>query len=184
MSNVLKITQKDPELTTLSDTTLVDLLIVAKSLPADEIEQLEAFTGNPFDAEELAVRIHTSGGMKWTSRVIETGEPIFVAGYFQVGASIWRSFMLTGDQAFSAAYAGETTRHVGGVMDKMAESDPFIRLETICLESRELVRAWYPKIGLAYESTMPNYGANGENAVMYSKYGNNNEDSSPIILKV
>ena len=182
MSNVQAITKKE-ELTSITDTTLVDLLVVAKSLPLDEIEQLEAFTGNPFDAEQIAVQIHTSSGMKWTGRVIENGEPIFVAGYFQVGAGIWRSFMLPGDQAFSAKYAGETTRHVANVMEQMGDRDPFIRLETICLESRTLVRDWYPKIGLSYESTMPNYGAHGENAVMYTRLGNQNEDSSTNVIE-
>ena len=171
MSKIETLIPKKEQLTQITDTTLVDLLIVARSLPQEEIDQLEAFTGNEFNVEDLAVQIHTSGGMKWTGRVIETREPIFVAGFFQVGTGIWRSFMLPGDRTFSAEYAGEVTRHVAGVMEEMAVSNPYIRIETICLEERERVRAWYPKIGLAYESTMPNYGAQGENAVMYTKFG-------------
>ena len=183
MSKIETLIPKKEQLTQITDTTLVDLLIVARSLPAVEIAQLEAFTGNEFNVEDLAVQIHTSGGMKWTGRVVETREPIFVAGFFQVGTGIYRSFMLCGDKTFSDLYAGETTRHVAGVMQDVADSDPYIRIETICLAERDLVRSWYPKIGLAYESTMPNYGARGENAVMYTKFGSAVKTVEPTLIE-
>lgn len=172
MSNIATLNpQLKKELTMINETSLVDLLLVAKSMPQEERDQIGAFTGNPFNVEELAVQIYNSGGMQWTGRIIETREPIFVAGFFQVGTGIHRSFMLCGDKTFSDLYAGETTRHVAGVMDALAKNNPYIRIETICLEERELVRSWYPKIGLTFESVMPGYGAKGENAVMYTKFG-------------
>ena len=154
--------------TIITDVTLVDLLVVTRGLPEDEIDQLEAFTGDKFDPEKVAVQIFTSGGIKWTCRVKETAEPLVVAGYFQVGVSTWRSFMLATDRAW-AEFGKEVTEHVVDVIKKLATSDEFIRLETICLESRDKAIRWYGQIGIEYESTLRSYGVNGENAVMYVK---------------
>ncbi len=154
------------EKTEITDVTLVDLLVVCKGLPEDEIEQIEAFTGEPYDPENIAVKTFTSDGVKWTCRVKETGEPLVVAGFFQVGVSTWRSFMLANDRAW-AEFGAEVTQHCKEIVDKVAESDEFIRIETICLETRARATAWYPSIGLKFESVLRNYGVNGEDAVMY-----------------
>lgn len=164
--------------TIITDVSLVDLLVVAKGLLQEEIEQLEAFTGDDFDPEKTAIQIYSSGGVKWTCRVEETGEPLVVAGYFQVGVSTWRSFMLATDRAW-AEFGTEITEHVTEVVERLAASDEFIRLETVGLEGRERALRWYERIGLTYESTMRSYGVRGENAVMYVKV---NEPSSIIEL--
>ena len=167
--------------TEITDVTLVDLMVVAQSLAEKEIEQLEAFTGNAFDPEELAVKIYSSGGIKWTCRVIETGEPIVVAGFFQVGVSTWRSFMIPGDRTW-AEFGAEVTEHTKEVIERVAGSDPYIRIETVCLEDHEDARKWYPSIGLEFESVLRSYGVNGENAVMYTQVGNGAE--SGVIERV
>lgn len=154
--------------TILTDVTLTDLLIVCTGLPEDEIEQIEAFTGNKFDPQEVAVQIYTAGGMKWTCRVEETNEPIVVAGYFKVGASIWRSFMLANTHAWEE-FGGEVTHHVKDVIEQVAQGKEHIRLETVCLSTRKLAQRWYKSIGLTFESEMQSYGVNGEDAVMYVK---------------
>ncbi len=154
--------------TILTEVTLIDLLTVCMGLPEDEIEQIEAFTGDKFDPEKVAVDIYVSGGMKWTCRVEETSEPLVVAGYSQVGASIWRSFMLANEHAW-AEFGGEVTHHVIEVMERVAQGKEHIRLETICLATRKLAQRWYKRIGLERESEMQSYGVNGEDAVMYVK---------------
>ncbi len=163
--------------TEITDVTLVDLLMVCQALPQDEIEQIEAFTGNPFDPEQLAVSTYSNDGVKWTCRILETGEPIVVAGFFQVGVSTWRSFMLATDKAW-AEFGREVTQHCKEIVDQVAGSDEFIRIETMCLASRDKARDWYPSIGLEYEGTLQSYGANGENAVMYVR---TNQPSKSII---
>ena len=163
--------------TEITDVTLVDLLMVCQALPQDEIEQIEAFTGGQYDPEDLAVKTYSSGGIKWTCRIIETGEPIVVAGFFQVGVSTWRSFMLATDKAW-AEFGREVTQHCKEVVDQVAGSDEFIRIETMCLASRKKAQDWYPNIGLEYEGTLRSYGANGENAVMYVR---TNQSSKSII---
>lgn len=159
----------------VTDVTLTDLLVVCTSLPEDEIEQIEAFTGEVFDPEQVATQIYMTNGLKWTGRVEKTNEPIVVAGYFKVGASIWRSFMLANERAWE--FGGEVTYHVKGAIEKIAQGNQHIRLETVCLETRKLARRWYGSIGLSYESTMQGYGVGGEDAVMYVKvHKADNED--------
>ncbi len=154
--------------TILTEVTLVDLLTVCMGLPEDEIEQIEAFTGNAFDPEQVAVDIYVSGGMKWTCRVEETGEPLVVAGYSQVGANVWRSFMLANKHAWEE-FGGEITYQVKDVIEQVAQGKEHIRLETICLSTRKLAQRWYKSIGLTFESKMQSYGVGGEDAVMYVK---------------
>jgi hypothetical protein len=163
--------------TEITDVTLVDLLMVCQALPQDEIEQIEAFTGGQYDPEDLAVKTYSSGGIKWTCRTVDTGEPIVVAGFFQVGVSTWRSFMLATERAW-AEFGAEVTQHCKEVVDKVAGSDEFIRIETVCLASRQKATDWYPSIGLEFESTLQSYGVNGENAVMYVR---TNQPSKSII---
>lgn len=154
--------------TILTDTTMVDLLVVCKSLPEDEIEQIEAFTGTEFDVESIAVSTYNIPGPRWTCRIAETGEPLVVAGYMQVGASIWRSYMLANERAWKE-YGGEVTHHVKEVIENLARGQEHIRLETIALASRDRARRWYERVGLEYEGTLHCYGAGGEDAVMYVK---------------
>jgi hypothetical protein len=155
--------------TEITDMTLVDALVVCKGLPEDEIRQIEAFTGGRFDPEEVALSVKNNPtNLKWTCRVIETGEPLVVAGYTPIGPSLWRSFMLANARAWDE-YGGEVTLHSRDTLEKLARGNPNIRLETICLAEREQAQRWYKRIGLKYESTLQSYGANGENAVMYVK---------------
>ena len=152
----------------VTDTALVDVLIVCKGLPVDEIEQLEAFSGEKFDPERVAVQIMTAAGPKWTGRVKTTGEPLVVAGFIPVGATIWRSFMLANQRAWDE-HGVEVTLHARRVMKKLIEDQEHVRLETICLATRKKACEWYPRIGLKFEATLEGYGVNGESAVLYVK---------------
>ena len=166
--------------TIVTDTSLVDLLVVCRGLPQDEIEQIEAFTGQPFDVEEIAVQTYTMPGPKWTCRVRETSEPLVVGGFIQVGASIWRSFFLANERAWKE-YGGEVTRHTKEAVEGIARGQEHIRLETIALASRKIARRWYERIGLEYEGTMRSYGVGGEDAVMYIKVHKPADEAPEII---
>jgi hypothetical protein len=154
--------------TIVTDTTLVDLLIVCKGLPADEIEQIEAFSGKKFDLEQIAIQLMTTGGPTWTCRIRETGEPLVVAGFIQVGRTIWRSFMLANQRAWDE-YGVEVTAHVCRMLKRFLKNQEHIRIETICLATRKKAHEWYLRIGLTHEATLESYGVNGESAVLYVK---------------
>lgn len=148
--------------------TLIDILMVCSDLPQDEIEQIEAFSGSKFDAETIAVQIMSLGGSKWTGYDKETHEPLVVAGFTQIGPTLWRSFMLASNKAW-AEHGIEVTVECRRAIKQLIQDQQHIRLETVCLASRDKARKWYLAIGLEYESTMPAYGATGETAVLYTK---------------
>lgn len=154
--------------TIIGDTSLVDVLVVCSDLPQDEIEQIEAFSGFAFDAQDVAVQIITAPGLCWTCYDKDTKEPLVVAGFTPIGATLWRSFMLASNKAW-AEYGIEVTLHCRRAVKNLVKGKQNIRLETMCLASRDKARAWYPSIGLEYESTLPAYGAAGETAVLYVK---------------
>jgi len=154
--------------TEIRDTSLVDILVVCNDLPQDEIEQIEAFSGGYFDSQDMAVQIMSMGGLKWTCFDKETKEPLVVAGFTQIGATVWRSFMLASNKAW-AEYGVEVTLHCRRAVRDLVRGKQHIRLETMCLASRYKAREWYPRIGLEYESTLPAYGVAGETAVLYTK---------------
>jgi len=154
--------------TDVRDTRLVDILVVTNDLPQDEIEQIEAFSGGVFDPQNMAVQIMSMGGVKWTCYEKETGEPLVVAGFVQIGATLFRSFMLASNKAWDE-HGLEVTLHCRRAVKNLVQGKQNIRLETLCLASRDKARKWYPAIGLEYESTMPAYGATGETAVLYTK---------------
>jgi len=154
--------------TDVRDTRLVDILVVTNDLPQDEIEQIEAFSGGVFDPQNMAVQIMSMGGVKWTCYEKETGEPLVVAGFVQIGATLFRSFMLASNKAWDE-HGLEVTLHCRRAVKNLVQGKQNIRLETLCLASRDKARKWYPAIGLEYESTMPAYGAAGETAVLYTK---------------
>jgi ribosomal protein S18 acetylase RimI-like enzyme len=41
------------------------------------------------------------------------------------------------------------------------------RIETVTLPERSRARAWYEKLGLKFESTLPGYCADGADGVLY-----------------
>lgn len=154
--------------TGIRETTLVDVLIVCKDLPQDEIEQIEAFSGGKFDPEITALQVMSMTGLRWTCYELKSNEPLVVAGFNRVGTKIWRSFMLASNQAW-VEHGTEVTMHCRRAVIDLVRGQQHIRLETMCLASRDKARNWYPSIGLEYESHLPAYGAAGETAVLYVK---------------
>ena len=153
--------------TVLTDTTLVDFLVVLKGLPADEIEQIEAFSGSEFSVENVANQVFNAGGPRWTIRVKETGEPIVVGGLIPVNGAVWRTWFFANQRAWDE-YGREVTVHTAKTLKKMLEGVPNARVETVCLATRRKAQEWYKACGLKYESTMHGYGVNGEAAVIYT----------------
>jgi len=154
--------------TAMRDTTLVDVIMVASDLPADEIEQIEAFSGHAFDAQDIAVQIITAPGLRWTCYDKDTKEPLVVAGFIPIGVTIWRSFMLVTNKAW-AEHGLEVTLHTRRAVKDFMQGRQHARLETLCLASRVKAHDWYKTVGLQYESTLHAYGVNGETAVLYVK---------------
>lgn len=153
--------------TKLTEQSLADLMVVLRTIPQEEIEQLNAFSGEEFDADQLALQLATTDGPKYTIRVAETGEPLVVAGLVRVGTSVWRTWFFANPRAWEE-YGREVTVHTARTRKNMLSGVDFARIETVALANRQRkVFEWYEACGMTYESTMHGYGVNGESAVMY-----------------
>lgn len=153
--------------TEITDMTLIDVLDVCRDLPADELEQIKAFTGAPLDPESLAVNLAATQGPRWAIRAPD-GEPLAVAGLQHLAGSTWRTFMLVKSKAW-AKRPGEITRQTRELIRRVLEAASNVRLEVVCLARRRQAQNWYEKIGLSYESTLHGYGTSGESAVLFVK---------------
>jgi hypothetical protein len=146
---------------------LLDFLIVASKVPQDERDQLEAFTGEKYDAERAAIGAFTAQGPKW---VIKTPDnvPVVVGGYAYRRKGVWRDYMLTTPEAWTDHWFG-VTRIAQRIMRSMFDSGQAHRLECVALASRERAFKWYGVLGLNREGVMHGYCANGADAIMFSK---------------
>lgn len=150
----------------LRQTTLVDLLVVARSMPEDEVEQILALGGNP-EPEAVAMALFRAP-LSWTIVDIDTQEPLVVGGYVQTGATVYRSFFLANPRVWEE-HGAEVTALTADTINDIKDSFDFVRLETLCLASRDQkVTDWYEKIGLVYDGKLEGYGVKGQDVVLYS----------------
>lgn len=151
----------------ITNTTLVDILMVTKTLAEDEVKQIEAFSGQAVSADQLTISLMNSAAMMWTARLIEGGEPLVVGGYVQTGPTIFRSFFLANPRVW-AEHGSEITDLTRDTIEKILENSEYARLETYCLLEREDAQKWYEKIGLSKDGVLHGFGVKGEDAVLYS----------------
>jgi hypothetical protein len=145
---------------------LIDLLTLLLVLPPDEIEQVEALSGVTFEHQGLAARLWLSTELKWAG-IDETG-PLVVGGYVRTRPGVFQSWYIPHPRVWEDKEIGRTiTRMTRKIIKGMITSGTAHRLETVVLSSRTRAQAWYPMIGLKYESALPGYGAKGEDFAMY-----------------
>lgn len=153
----------------LRDPNLVDLALSAMNLIDDDRRQYEAFTGKPYNADEVALQCWSYPGMKWAI-CDESGLPLATAGVHRLREHVYETWFLSGNEIWQT-YAEDLTRIVHKVRGDMLHFGGCARrIQTICLESRGATRRWYEKVGMHFECVLPYYGVNGENAVMYAAY--------------
>jgi hypothetical protein len=145
--------------------TLSDLLLICDRLPEDEREQWEAFTGSKYDRDTLAVSLHNRTP-SWV--LCCDGNPICAAGYDYIRPGVWQDWMINTPEAFGQHWR-TTTKHVKRGMDAMLDQTDAHRLQCVSLASRIHAHRWYAVLGLAPEGTLRAYGANGEDAIMFAR---------------
>lgn len=143
---------------------LLDYVHVCMNLNPDEREQIEAFTGQPYDPEEVAWS-HAQRQMAWM--LCEDEKPIAIAGFDMLRPGVWQDWMLSTPRAWDPNWR-TTTKYVKRVMDTMLQQDAH-RLQCISLASRIHAHKWYAVLGLAPEAPLKAYGANGEDAIIFSR---------------
>jgi hypothetical protein len=148
---------------------LLDYIKVCINMPQDEREQLEAFTGQPYDVDGAAVGNFTVPGIKWVIK--NDDEPIAVGGFVPKRPGVWRDFMLTTPAAWEHGFA--VTRIARRAMNAMFLSKQAHRLECVApaarLAARPRIEDWYRVLGYNREATLSGYCANGADAIMFSR---------------
>lgn len=155
---------------TLHPYSLSGALIVASNLIGPDREVIEALTGRPFNAEEAAAETLHYPGMHWIAADAET--PHIACGFIRqrgVGGAteVYRTWFFSTPEAWTT-YLGSTTRIARSLIQSMLHDGHAHRIETLTLASYTETRAWYDRIGLTYEATLRQYGAKGEDVVIYS----------------
>lgn len=143
---------------------LEDAAAICRDLSQEERRVFTALSGQEFDPEAAAARGYLTTGLSWV--FVGVGLPIAVGGLNEVIPGVRRSWFYATDTAWEA-YGRELTAVVRGIIAEALAEGSTRRIETLTLASQTRAREWYEKIGLRYESTLRNYGINGEDAVLY-----------------
>lgn len=150
----------------LREPTLMDTALCAMNLIEEDREQWYEFTGQPYDADDVAVRCWNFQGMKWAI-CDETNMALAVAGLCRVRPGVYQTWFLSGHELWTH---GKKVTEVTSKVARMVLAEDAHRIETICLAKRKETRSWYEKCGLHFEAEFPNYGVSGANAVQYAVY--------------
>lgn len=148
---------------------LTELLRICYVLPQDERDQFEAFTGNTYSHDVLASTLYLRPGPSWTIAVgDEAGfRPIMAAGFDEIRPGVWQDWAVTTPEAW-AVHWRPVTRISRRVMDEMLQTRAH-RLQCVSLACRVSAHKWYRPLGLVQEGVLHGYGANGEDAIMFSR---------------
>lgn len=145
--------------------SLMDFLLIAQLLPQDERDLAERMSGEPFDAETAAAQYFLAPGYKWV--IDEPARPLAACGLLPTGEpGTYRSWFMALDRAW-IEHGTELTEVVKLLIARALEDGLAQRIETVTLPERSRARAWYEKIGLKFDSTLPGYCADGADAVLY-----------------
>lgn len=156
--------------------SLSDLLLICDRLPEDERQQYEAFTGQVYSRDEHALQLACKSGPSWVLTL--DGQPLCAAGFDYIRPGVWQDWMVNTPEAFNPNWR-TTTKHVRRVMDAMLDQTDTHRLQCVSLASRTAAHRWYAVLGLAPEGTLRAYGANGEDAIMFSRVKNGQQQCGP-----
>lgn len=146
--------------------TLSDYLMICDRLPVDEREQYEAFTGQSYDRDIMATGLYQKTGPAWL--LTANGIPLCAAGYDYIRPGVWQDWMVNTPEAFGEHWR-TVTKHCRRGMTALLDQTSAHRLQCVSLANRKVAHKWYAVLGLASEGTLKNYGANGEDAIMFAR---------------
>lgn len=140
------------------------VMAVIQQMPEDERVLFKAMTGDDFDAENVLVAMADLPG---THHLFWVGDkPIAVGGFIPQRKGVFRTWFIAPDSAWTD-HGEDLTETCKSLISGMLEDGLAHRIETVTLADRAKARAWYERIGLAFESTQRKYGSDGQDAVMY-----------------
>lgn len=144
---------------------LLDFIHVCHKLPADEIEQYEAFSGEGYRPDVVAAAYSLRPGPAWV--IVADLAPVVIAGFDLIRPGVWQDWLLSTPAAWDKHWRG-VTKIARRVMDAMLQTEAH-RLQCVSLASRIHAHRWYRPLGLKLEGTLHGYGVNGEDAYMFAR---------------
>lgn len=145
---------------------MVDFLQVCHRACADEREQWKAFVGTEFDPDTVAAQLFSQPGPAWT--IYLNGAPVVVAGFIALRPGVWQDWLVSTPEAWEPGVWPGVSRRLRKIMDAALKTEAH-RLQCISLRSRIQAHQWYRVLGLRQEGVLEAYGADGQDALMFSR---------------
>lgn len=142
---------------------LAAILLVCRDLPEWEQQDLVAYSGRPYSADDAARQAANFPGPAWCFDA--EGQPIVVGGFIPMRPGVYRAWFYATSVAWERHGRG-VSRIVRKLIASMLVEQAH-RIEVVTLADRSRARRWYETIGLRFESLMVKYGVYGEDAVTY-----------------
>lgn len=156
-----------PRLTALVKPMLADYVVICHQLPEDERRQFEALSdGEPYDPERHAITLASTPGPRW-ALVGTNGEALAIGGFTYIRPLVWQDWLI-GTPAAWTHHWRTISKHCRRMLDRMLETEAH-RIQCVSLADRTAAHHWYRVLGYEREGVLRCYGANGEDAVMFSR---------------
>lgn len=153
--------------------TLHDLRTLCANARPDEIVQWRALTGLPWEPEAVALDLLDRPGPSFVL-LDDHGVPVLAGGFDFVIPGVWRGWMV-GTMAGWEQHWRRITLETNRIIRFMLKTER--RIELLCIASREAACTWYERgLKMQREGVHPNYGVNGETAVLYARVNKGESD--------
>ena len=147
-------------------TTLPDLVMLARAMRPDEQEQIRAFAGT-FDPDTFAAGLMLRPGPKFTL-LDAAGNPVVAGGYMPTTEGVMDSWMV-GTMDGWGTHWRSITKASRWMMDTLLEGG-IRRLQTTVLASRVQTCQWYMKsLKMTPEGVWRGYGQQGQDIALFSR---------------
>jgi len=149
--------------------SLLDILGVAAAMCAtvrgqNELKHFELLNGPPVDERFVCQLAQYSTANVALVAAKDPGRALVVAGFIPQRPGVLRTWMLATDEAWRNYGSELTTYTEVGIGVQLQKAH---RIETICLDSHEQAKAWYPALGLKQEATLAKYCSDGSDAALF-----------------
>jgi len=152
----------------IANPPLIDFLTICMTLPVAEQEQIEAFTGQPYNADHAANGNFNLSGPKW-GLYADNGYCLAIGGFMPSSPGVYRDWLLTSPVLWrTPCYWRSGTRQIRKLMDEVFAHPDVHALECYSLATRTTAHRWYRTLGYVYETTLAKR-ANGVDVVVYSR---------------
>ena len=152
---------------TLTKPSIVDLLLLARAMSAEEVDQFETAAGIDHSAEAVARIVAGYGGIEYLA-LDEDNNPVSAFGLFEVSPGVYQTWMVSRADAFER-HGRALTRMVRSTLRKLLEVDGIRRIQTMAAAHRGVACRWYVKgLGMHAEGVRRAFYPDGTDAAEFA----------------